>query len=98
VDGTVSGSTITLSGKAVTLNASALGTPLYLDGVQQASALLTVNLLPGRHSFWSGGSTQSFDIANDGTLTLVNPLLGTVSGSTLTITGPTGSGSTLTLG
>jgi predicted outer membrane repeat protein len=93
LNGSVSGNTLTVTGRAVKIDAGALGTaqnptPLYLDGILQAATLITVNLLPGRHSFASyGGAAQYFTIADDGTLSLENALNGSVNGSTLTLTG-----------
>src|SRR5262249_53318909 len=88
IDGTVIGNTLTITGVAVSLDASALGTPLYLDGVLQDSPVITVNLLPGQHAFYSGGGDwQYFDVAADGTISLENTVVGTVAGNTLTLTG-----------
>jgi hypothetical protein len=86
----VYGNSLTITGLAVNIDASALETPLYLDGVRQATPVLTAKLLPGRHGFVSnGGATQYFNIADDGTLSLENTRLGSVSGHTLTIRGLT---------
>jgi hypothetical protein len=86
--GAVSGNTLTFTGVTVKIDASPLGTPLFVDGIEQTSPVITTSLLPGRHAFASlGGSSQYFDIADDGTLTLENPRLGAVTGNSLTITG-----------
>jgi autotransporter-associated beta strand protein len=85
--------TLTHVGASVQIDASALGTPqnptpLFLDGVQQTSTVVTADLLAGQHSFASlGGVAQNFDINPDGSINLVNQALGTVDGNKLTITG-----------
>ena len=58
-----------------------------MDDTGGAAAPFALNLLPGRHSFFiTGGSSQYFVLADDGTLSLENPQDGSVSGNTLTIT------------
>jgi autotransporter-associated beta strand protein len=84
---------LTHIGASVQIDASALGsqqnpTPLFIDGVQQNSSVVTTDLLPGSHTFFTyGGSTQTFNIDNNGVLSLVNGKLGTVTGNKLTIKG-----------
>jgi phenolic acid decarboxylase len=54
-------------------------------------ASITTRLLPGQHAFWNyGGSSQSFTVANDGTIDYDSALDGFVSGrgtSSLAVTG-----------
>ena len=88
--GTVSGNSLTITGIAVQIDATALGVgTLFVDGVGlDATAPFPINLLPGRHTFATAASTAAhfFDIAPGGTFSLVNPLDGSVMGNLLTIT------------
>jgi hypothetical protein len=84
-NGMIAGNTLTLTGIPVTIDASALETPLYLDGVIRSEKIVNVNLLVGRHSYISNGATQYFYIADDGTISLANPMTGTVADNTITI-------------
>jgi hypothetical protein len=82
---TGSGTTaLSVNGYAVTLDASALGVPnLWVDGTAyDASAPLSVNLLPGQHSLSTDGTNVIwFTVNADGTVTYDPSLAGVLAGS-----------------
>jgi hypothetical protein len=81
---TGSGTTsLAVSGRAVTLDATALGVPsVSVDGVAYAAtAPFSVNLLPGQHSLNDGTNVISFIVNPDGTVTYDPALQGTLVGS-----------------
>jgi protein involved in polysaccharide export with SLBB domain len=84
---------LAISGRAVTLDASALGvTGLYVDGVlHDATAPFTVHLLPGRHyEYVTGYDMNWFTVNPNGTISYDAALEGALSGSgttALTING-----------
>jgi hypothetical protein len=89
VNGSVNGNTLTITGVAVTIDPTALGvTTLFVDGTgRDATAAFGLNLLPGQHSFAvNGGTIQYFDVLDDGTISLENPMDGSVNGNLLTLT------------
>jgi predicted outer membrane repeat protein len=89
LNGSVTGNTLSITGRAVKIDASALGGALYLDGIEQAGLVITADLLPGRHAFSVSGDSAAryFTIAPDGTLSLDSAVNASVSGNTLTVTG-----------
>jgi hypothetical protein len=75
---------LAVNGYAVTLDASALGVPsLWLDGAAyDASASLSVNLLPGQHSLSTDGTNVIwFTVNADGTVSYDPALEGLLTGS-----------------
>jgi hypothetical protein len=81
---TGSGTTsLAVSGRAVTLDATALGVPsVSVDGVAYAAtAPFSVNLLPGQHSLNDGTNVISLSVNPDGTVTYDPALQGTITGS-----------------
>jgi hypothetical protein len=75
---------LAVNGFAVTLDASALGVPtVSLDGVDRdATAALSVNLLPGQHSLTTDGINVTwFTVNPDSTVTYDPTLEGTLTGS-----------------
>ena len=96
LEGIVSGqgtASLAVHGLAVTIDASELSNPyLWVDYTAfDSAAPFTTRLLPGQHAFWTyGGSSQSFTVANDGTIDYDSALDGFVSGrgtSSLAVTG-----------
>jgi hypothetical protein len=88
--GTASGSSLTINGLAVTIDATALGVAaLYVDWASHiATSPFSVQLLPGRHEFNTGSGTDItwFDVGENG-IRMENPLFGSGNGNRLTITG-----------
>jgi cytoskeletal protein CcmA (bactofilin family) len=89
-------STLTVKGKSVTINATALSLPALTINYgiyRQSSAAFTLNLLPGAQSladYYGSGSTLKFTVNSDGTVSYDPSLAGIVSGqgtSTLTVIG-----------
>jgi hypothetical protein len=81
---TGSGTTsLAVIGRAVTMDATALGVPsVSVDGVAYAAtAPFSVNLLPGQHSLNDGTNVISFIVNPDGTVTYDPTLEGTLTGS-----------------
>jgi hypothetical protein len=98
LEGALSGrgtTSLTLLGRAVTLDASALGaTSLELDNgsIYDASAPLNVQLMPGQHWIYAGGVYTYFTVNADGTLDYDASLDGALSGrgtTALTLLGRT---------
>jgi hypothetical protein len=87
LEGALTGSgtaALTVNGYAVTLDATALGvTSVALDGVwRDASAPLTINLLPGQHTLTTNGSdVTSFTVNPDGTVSYDPSLEGALTGN-----------------
>jgi hypothetical protein len=91
-------STLTLSGFAITIDATALSTPLITVDVAFAkptASPIQINVLPGPQSLWDyygSGSTVNFEVTPDGKISYdqtspLAPLLSGIGTTTLTVTG-----------